>query len=170
MAGWLTGSFGTGDANSISDIDLGLVVSDAYSSSLCARSEPVSAQTARDRYILFSQFGTPALIHENNNNAPNGGTMTFVLYANSAVMVDWVLIPQPKAKRPVQSKLLFDKFGISVSSLPHSEDLEQRKQSVAEKWAFFWMMTAVTIKYIIREDDVFVTQWTEHLYSFSARD
>jgi hypothetical protein len=115
----------------------------------------------------MSQFGTPVLIHENNNNAPDGGTMTFVLYANSAGMVDWLLIPQSRAKRPIQSKLLFDKVGIPISPPASLEDLAQRKKSVAEKWAFFWMMTAVTIKYIIRDDGVFVAQWSENLYSLT---
>jgi len=165
VAGWLTGSLSRNDADSVSDIDLSLVVSDEYSASLCSKLESVSARTSPERFSLMSQFGTPALLHENNNNAPDGGTMTFVLYTNSAVMVDWVLVPQSKAKRPYDSKLLFDKVGIPASSLPRSEDLEQRKKSVAEKWAFFWMMTVVTIKYIIRDDGVFVTQWSEHLYS-----
>jgi hypothetical protein len=163
VAGWLTGSFSRGDADSVSDIDLSLVVSDKYCPSLCKRIEQVSAQTSPERYLLFRQFGSPALIHENNNNAPDGGTMTFVLYANSAVMVDWILIPESEAKRPAQSTLLFDKVGIPTPSSLVSEPLEQRKKSVAEKWAFFWMMTAITIKYMIRDDGVFVTQWIENL-------
>jgi hypothetical protein len=125
----------------------------------------VSAETSSERYSLFSQFGTPALIHENNNNAPDGGTFTFVLYAKSAIMVDWILIPQSKAIRPNQSQLLFDKVGITISPPSLPENLKQRKNSVVEKWAFCWMMTAITIKYIIRGDGVFVTQWIENLYS-----
>jgi hypothetical protein len=165
VAGWLTGSLSRNDADSVSDIDLSLVVSDKYSSSLCTRLDQVSAKTSPERYSLFSQFGDPALIHENNNNAPEGGTFTFVFYAESAIMVDWILVPQSKAKRPHDSKLLFEKVGISVSPLPQPETLEQRKKSVSEKWAFFWMMTAITIKYIIRNDGVFATEWIERLHS-----
>ena len=164
VAGWLTGSLSRNEADSVSDIDLNLVVSDSYSASLCVRHAQVSAETSPQRYSLFNQFGKPALIHENNNNAPEGGTMTFVLYADSALMVDWVLIPQSKATRPSQSKLLFDKAGIAISLPPQPEDLEQSKKSVAGNWAFFWMMMAITIKYTIREDSVFVTQWLENLY------
>src|SRR4030095_10053127 len=72
VAAWLTGSFSRNEADSLSDIDLSLVVSDEYSSSLCKRHEQVSAQTSLERYALFSQFGTPALLHENNNNDPEG--------------------------------------------------------------------------------------------------
>ncbi|MCI0554481.1 MAG: aminoglycoside 6-adenylyltransferase [Anaerolineae bacterium] len=163
IAGWLTGSIGRNEEDSLSDIDLSLVVSDEFSTSLCARLEQVSAQTSPDRYLLFSQFGNLALVHENNNNAPEGGTFTFVLYAESAVMIDWVLVPQAKAARPFQSRLLFDKVGIPISPPAEPENLEQSKKSVAEMWAFFWMMTAVTIKYIHRDDGVFAAEWIEHL-------
>src|SRR5258707_3044976 len=114
VAGWLTGSFGRNTADSVSDIDINVVVSDIHGSNLCLKLESVSAQTSPERYSLFSQFGTPALIHENNNNAPEGGTMTFVLYAESAIMVDWGLIPQSKAKRPDESQILSDQAGIAM--------------------------------------------------------
>lgn len=165
VAGWLTGSISRQEEDSLSDLDLTLVVAEPYSRSLCRRPEQVSAQTSPDRYSLFSQFGTLALIHENNNNAPEGGTFTFVMYEKSAVMVDWVLIPQSKAQRPEQAKLLFDKANIPVAAPPQPESLELRKKAVAEQWAFFWMMAAVTIKYIARRDGVFAAQWIEHLHS-----
>ncbi|HEU0295465.1 MAG TPA: hypothetical protein VFR47_22190 [Anaerolineales bacterium] len=164
VAGWLTGSLSRNDADSLSDIDLRLVVSDQYSPSLCTRLEQVSAQTSPERYALFSQFGNPALIHENNNNAPEGGTFTFVLYAESAVMIDWVLVPQTNAIRPIQSRLLFEKAFIPLAALSDPEDLAEGRKAVAEQWAFFWMMTAVTIKYIHRDDSVFAAEWIEHLH------
>ena len=164
VAGWLTGSYSRNEADSLSDIDLRLVVSDAHSLGLCTRLEQVSARTSPERYALFGQFGDPALIHENNNNAPEGGTFTFVLYGDSAVMIDWVLVPHLKAARPFQSRLLFEKVAIPLAPMPEPEDLEQSKKSVAETWAFFWMMTAVTIKYIYRNDGVFATEWIEHLH------
>jgi hypothetical protein len=124
----------------------------------------VSHKTTEERLALFSQFGRPALIHENNNNAPEDGTFTFVLYSDSALMVDWTLLPQKTAKRPSQSLLLFDKANLPVSAPPEPEELEQRRKAVLEQWAFFWMMTAVTTKYIIRRDAVFVSEWLEHLH------
>lgn len=79
-------------------------------------------------------------------------------------MVDWTLMLQRNAERPFQSLLLFDKANIPVSPPPEVMELEQRRKYVAEQWAFFWMMTAVTIKYIIRNDNVFVTRWLEVLH------
>ena len=164
VAGWLTGSISRNEEDSLSDIDLELVVADQYSDGLCTRLEQVSAQTSPERYALFSQFGIPALIHENNNNAPEGGTFTLVLYADSAVMIDWVLVSQSKAKRPLQSQILFEKGAIPIAPPPEPEDVERSKKSVAEMWAFFWMMIAITIKYIYRDDGVFAAEWIEHLH------
>lgn len=164
VAAWLAGSYGRNDADEVSDLDLRLVVADPYREALCTRREQVSHRTTDERFMLFSKFGTPALIHENNNNAPEGGTFTFVLYAESAVMIDWILIPLSRAKRMHPSRLLFDKVSIPVSP-PEPEDKEQSRKFVAEQWAFFWMMTAITIKYIIRRDLVFVQNWLEQLHA-----
>lgn len=165
IAAWLTGSLSRNDSDELSDIDINLVIADKDSSTLCLRGAQVSAQTSPERYALFSRFGTPALIHENNNNAPKDGTFTFILYSDSVVMVDWTLIPQSSAVRPHQSRILFDKAEIPVSKPLEVESLEQSKNFVAERWAFFWMMTVITIKYIIRGDGVFVAQWIEYLNS-----
>ena len=164
VAGWLTGSFSRNEEDAVSDIDINLVVSALHSGRLCSRLAQVRAQTSPERYSLVSQFGIPALIHENNNNAPDGGTFTSILYSESAIMVDWTLIPQSNASRPNRSKILFDRVNIPLSNPPEAEELEQSRKFVAEDWAFFWMMTAITIKYIIRDDGVFATQWIENLY------
>jgi predicted nucleotidyltransferase len=164
VAAWLTGSYARNDADEVSDLDIRVVIAEPYIEILCARQEQVSHTTTSERLALFSKFGKPALIHENNNNAPEGGTFTFVLYSDSALMMDWTLVPLKNAERPVQSALLFDKANIPVSPPPEPEELEQSRKYVAEQWAFFWMMTAITIKYIIRNDGVFAAEWTEHLH------
>lgn len=161
-AAWLTGSYSRKDADQVSDMDITVVIAEPHSQVLCARQDQVSHKTTPERLALFTIFGEAALIHENNNNAPEHGTFTFVLYAGSALMVDWVLIPQKGAERPSQSLLLFDKPNIPVAPNA-SEDPEKNKKAVAEIHAFFWMMTAVTIKYIIRGDLVFVQNWLEEL-------
>lgn len=165
VAGWLTGSLSRNLADEFSDIDINLVVATENSAVLCNRLEQVSGQTSSERLSLFSQFGKIVLIHENNYNAPEGGSFTFTLYAESAISVDWVLISQDKAKRPAGSKLLFDKVGISVLPSPEPESIEENKKAVAERWAFFWMMTSITVKYLKREDGVFVNYWLENLHS-----
>jgi predicted nucleotidyltransferase len=164
VAGWLAGSYARNDEDEVSDVDLRVVVAEPYSELLCRRQEQVSHRTTQERFELFNRFGIPALIHENNNNAPEGGTFTLVLYSDSALMIDWVLMPLSRAKRIHPSRLLFDKVSIPVSP-PEPEDKEQSRKYVAEQWAFFWMMTAITIKYILRRDLVFVQNWLEQLHA-----
>jgi predicted nucleotidyltransferase len=164
VAAWLTGSLGKNESDSFSDIDISIVVSEQEAEHFCTWFEQVSAQTTPKRLAFFSQFGTPALTYENNNHAPSGGAFTSILYAGSALTVDWILIPQSKATRPLPSQLLFDKTGIPTAPPPEPEELEQSKKQVAEIWAFFWMMIAITIKYIHRNDGVFVTRWIEILF------
>lgn len=164
VAAWLTGSLGRQDADAVSDLDLSVVVSNAYSDVLCARPEQVSAQTTKERLGLFSKFGQPVVIHENHQNAPEGGTFTFVLYQSSALMVDWILIPHTKAQRPPHSRLLFDQVNVPVSPETEPESLAQRAKMASNLVAFFWMMAAVTAKNMIRRNDVFVTCWLEELH------
>jgi hypothetical protein len=156
VAAWLTGSFGRHEVDAVSDLDLTLVVADAHGERLCARMEQVSAQTTKERLALFSQFGQPAVLHENNHNAPDRGTFTYVLYADSAVAVDWTLLPQKQARCPDMALILFDKVGIPPVPQVEPESLEQRVRRATELVAFFWMMTAVTAKYLVRRDLVFV--------------
>jgi predicted nucleotidyltransferase len=163
LAAWLTGSYGRNEADAVSDLDLSVVVVQPHHVTLCARQEQVSHTTTAERLELFRRFGEPAIIHENNHNAPENGTFTFVLYSKSALMVDWTLIPAMNVERPFHSLLLFDKGNIPVSAPPAPEELEESKKAVAEIWSFFWMMTAVTIKYIIRGDLVFVQTWLGQL-------
>lgn len=164
VAAWLVGSFSRNDADAVSDLDLNVVVSDSYSESLCRKVEQVSPQTTDERLHLFSQFGTPAVIHENNYNAPEGGTFTFTLYTRSHLMVDWVLIPQSKASRPLQVYMLFEKSSIPVTPPAEPDSHEQRIKKASERVAFFWMMLAITTKYMVRRDSVFVIQWLEELH------
>lgn len=163
VAAWLTGSFSRGEQDALSDIDITLVVADERCQTLCARSKLVSAQTTKERYDLFCLFGQPAFIHENNHNAPEGGTFTFVAYDQNAIMVDWILRPLSGSQRPEVTRLLFDKVGIPVQPPADPKSQMQRAEEASEIMAFFWMMSAVTVKYIYRGDRVFVNTWLEEL-------
>ena len=153
-AAWLEGSFGRNEADRVSDLDLHLAIADSSSQSLCHHPKPRNAGAAApERLALISTFGRPAVIHENHHNAPAGGSFSFVLYSTSAVMVDWVLTPLSMAIRSPESLLLFEKTTIPVLAyeLPLAE--EQSLTDVSERIAFFWMMAAVSCKYIIRQED-----------------
>lgn len=162
-AAWLTGSYSRNNEDAASDLDLTVVISDQFGESLCGKVEQVSSQTINERLELFRRFGEVAILHENNNNAPEGGTFTFTLYAESHVMVDWIIIPQSKASRPSEAHLLFEKSEIPIFPIATPESFEQRAKIASERVAFFWMMMAIAAKYLIRRDRVFVTQWLEEL-------
>jgi hypothetical protein len=152
-AAWLEGSFGRNEADEVSDLDLHLAIEDAYSETLCFHPTRRNAGAAPERLALISAFGCPAVIHENHNNAPAGGSFSYVLYSVSAVMVDWILAPRSIAARPIESRLLFDKTGIPVRpyELPQAE--EPAFDNLPERLAFFWMMAAVSCKFIFRRED-----------------
>ena len=163
VAAWLTGSFAREEQDALSDIDITLVVDDKSSQVLCSRPKIVSAQTTKERYELFCLFGQPAFLHENNHNAPEGGTFTFVAYDQNSNMVDWILRPLTGAQRPQTARLLFDKVGIPVQKPPEPESQEERAHEASQIMAFFWMMTAVNVKYVYRGDGVSVNTWLEEL-------
>ncbi len=163
VAAWLTGSYGRGEVDAVSDLDLNVVVMDVYAQELCAHPQMVQAGTIPPRLALISQFGHPAVLHENHFNAPAHASLTSVLYADSAMMVDWILIPQTEAQRPPMTHLLFDKAAIGMQAAAQPEP-GQRLDALAERSAFFWMMLAVTAKYVVRRDDVKVQGFLDMLH------
>lgn len=167
VAAWLTSSFARGEQDTLSDIDLTLVVADEHCQAFCTRPQMVDAQTSKERLELFGLFGQPVILHENNDNAPEGGTFTFVAY-DQALMVDWVLRPLTGAQKPEGARLLFDKGNLPVQAPTQPATQEQRANEASETMAFFWMMSAVTVKYIERCDGVFVNTWLESLAKMIA--
>jgi hypothetical protein len=164
VAAWLTGSYSRSNQDALSDIDISIVVNDEHSDVLCYRSSQVSAQTTPERMEIFTRFGEIAFLHENNNNAPEGGTFTNTIYAQTALIIDWIMIPQKTAQRSSPSQLLFDRVGIPEANPIAPETLEQRAEKASEITAFFWMMMAMTVKYLVRQDAVFVIAWLEELH------
>ena len=164
VAAWLTGSYSRSNQDALSDIDINIVVDDEHSDTLCRRLAQVSAQSTPERTELFTQFGEIATLHENNNNAPEGGTFTNLIYAQTALSIDWIFVPQQTAQIHAPFHLLFDQVGIPHAAPNAPETLEQRAEKASEITAFFWMMMAITTKYLFRQDSVFVTTWLEQLH------
>ncbi len=165
-AAWLAGSFGRGDADAVSDIDLTVIVADEYASQMCAQPERATARPPDARLALFAEFGRIAFVSEYNPNAPPGGTSTAVMYADSGVMVDWTLVPLANAQRPADARLLFVRADMPPMLPPSVMTRVKRAQAASTTLASFWMMAAVTAKYIVRGDGVFVVHWLEELTRF----
>lgn len=149
VAAWLLGSHARDESDAVSDIDLSVAIADAHSQTLCRREEIVTARPAAERLALFSQFGEPVNVHENNHNAPPGGTFTSILYW-PAYMIDWMLVPCSQAQRPDTSLLLFERVPIPLRQPPAPPEPGRFAIQVAEQVAFFWMMSAVVAKYLVR--------------------
>jgi predicted nucleotidyltransferase len=155
VAAWLAGSFGRGEADDLSDLDMHLVIDDSYAPVLCRRESMVVGGTIPERLELVSSVGRPLVIHENHHNAPAGGTFTFVVYEHTAQQVDWTLVPHSGACRPLESVLLFERVTIPACPAPTAPDEDSRNRQLTERLAFFWMMAMPTIKYALRGDDVY---------------
>jgi Streptomycin adenylyltransferase len=152
VAAWLAGSYGRGEQDVFSDLDLHVVVADAYSERLCATPWMAGAKATSERLALFSQFGTPAIIFEAHSNNQVGGTFTYVLYKESAINVDWMLIPQALAHQEHPSLLLFDKVGIPEPPHPEPASLQERIERASTHVGFFWMIAASNILNLLRRD------------------
>lgn len=109
VAAWLAGSFARNEQQWFSDLDLHVVVANEYSDTLCARPWASGARTTEERLALFQQFGEPAVVYDAHANNLVGGTFTYVLYQESALNVDWMLIPQSVAHLESPSLMLFSK-------------------------------------------------------------
>jgi hypothetical protein len=131
---------------------------------------------------LFTVFGEPVNLHENHNNAPPGGSFSGVLYRQPPLNVDWLLVPRALARRPEDTHLLFERAAIpswqAEERLPAAENELERAQdegsqteilaaiaaALAERAAYFWMLAAVTAKYIQRGAQSAVGEMFQMLY------
>lgn len=149
VAAWLAGSFGRGEQTWLSDLDIHVVVADAYSERLCATPWPFGAKTTEERLALFKQFGMPAIIYDAHSNNQISGTFTHVVYQESAQNVDWMLLPQAKSYQEHPSLLLFDKVGIPEPPTSEPESLEERIERISMNVGFFWMIASANAKNLI---------------------
>lgn len=155
LAAWLTGSFGRGTQDDLSDLDLRVVVAQEYADDLCAcAAEATTSCSSASRLALYQQFGQPLVLREDRSWVQDS-CFNQVVYRQTATTVDWVLIPQASARIPSEEcLLLFDKIGLPVELPPVAESLEERIQQATRDIGFFWLMTAIGIKYMLRGDSV----------------
>ncbi len=150
---WLAGSLGRGGGDPLSDLDLVLAIEDAEAGVLCERPYTVAGKSTPARLKLLASFGTPAIIHENLHNAPDGGTFSSIIYLENALTVDWILIPYSVAIRPAATRLLLEKRPIRVVEA-QAGNAAERGAAASEAIAFAWMMLAVACKAMLRGNAV----------------
>jgi hypothetical protein len=167
VAAWLSGSFGRGEVDNLSDVDITVVVADGFAERLCCRPYQVSAETTPERLEILQSIGEPAIVLENHYNAPAGGAFTACVYA-SGVTVDWTFVPALNAVRSADTRLLFDTAGIPAAPPPAAITDAERTQRLSEQAAFFWMMIVPMSKARLRGDFVAFQQMLEMLYGVIA--
>ena len=146
VAAWLFGSLGRGEADALSDIDIFVTVSEAYSKTMIA-----------ERYEFMARAGELALVQEAPQNAPPEGAYNMALYvgAHGPQQVDWYWQAQSAARIPRQTITLLDRAGLprsegptqfTAQTAPERTPLEAIHQAVN----FFWVMLLITAKYAAR--------------------
>lgn len=138
VAVWLAGSLGRGTEDALSDLDLWVVISDAYYSFVAGRTREFAGK-----------LGDPLLILEAPQNAPPGGAYLLALYPGETGphQIDWYWQPQSHACLPSDARVLFDRAGLPAQQPPTEK---QRAQCVTERILFFWAMLPIAAKKIAR--------------------
>lgn len=164
VAAWLTGSFGRGEQDELSDLDLSVVVADSSTQSFCACSEEaITRITSDERLAFYQQFGRPLVLRE-QRSFEGSGCFNHVSYREIAAVVDWVFLPQAATRRPTECRLLFDRVGIPVAHPATIESVEERAARASSEVGFFWVMMTVALKYLSRRDTVAFYGFVSALY------
>lgn len=152
-AAWLAGSFGRSEQDEFSDLDLWVTVADAEVERICAKQRPSAAGAPEARMEIIAAFGEPVIVHEHHANAPADGTFTAVIYA-SGLAIDWTFIPAEGAIRHPETLLLFERDRVPITPRTVALDADERKDRLAERYAFFWLLAVPAAKAWRRRDEV----------------
>lgn len=134
---WLSGSFGRGEADEWSDLDLHVAVADDDADATLSAPRPMFAAGGD---ALLVQAGWPS------DSFP-GGRFWLVVY-DGPFEVDWNIGPVSKALRPQASQLLFEREPLAVAPDPASPPAPTQLRSIAQGSVdFFWAMAPIACKY-----------------------
>jgi predicted nucleotidyltransferase len=135
LAAWLSGSTGRGTDDDWSDIDLHISVRDE---------DYITWLT--ERAALYRDVGTPVLIQAEQPSET--GVYQLVLF-EGPVFLDLVVHPQTHAVLDVDERLIFERSGLPVFQAPPLAE-DERKARLRHQLDFFWLMTPIALKYLVR--------------------
>ena len=163
VVAWLTGSLSRGSPDSLSDIDLWVVVSDDSIDSFVSH-----------RWDHAALPAPPIILLDNLRNAPPNGAYLLALYPGDVgpQHVDWFWQPQSEARVPNDEMVLFDHVGLQVVG---GEEWRQETHQPPGPWlvseehtavltqtiTFFWAMSLIVAKYIARQNGETVARMTK---------
>lgn len=137
-AAWLSGSFGRGEADAWSDLDLHIVVDDHLLAGFWS-----------ERDGLYIRVGQPVLVQpEMESNSQAGGHFQLVVY-DGPLEVDWNIGPLSQARRPSTSQMIVEHVAVTVHTPPPIAPTN-RLTWLDHQLTFFWAMAPIAVKYIGR--------------------
>ena len=165
IAAWLFGSRGRRTSDALSDLDVWVIVKDEFIETICA-----------ERQSYVSQPDHPVLLLESPQNAPARGAYLMALYPGQAGVhqVDWYWQRQSDASRPLHAVLLFDRGDIPQDTrqeqldplgTPPSLTLQERAAQVTQLSNFFWAMSNIAVKSVLRHQSWVAVSHLEGLRS-----
>ncbi len=139
-AAWLSGSFGRGEVDEWSDLDLHVAVMDVHLDGFWAEHEALFAKCGK--FILT--FGGML------SNSMPGGRFWLVQYLPLMLEIDWNIGPTTATTRPEASTMLFDRVGIPVTPplTPLGDELQL--ELAKTQLSLFWAMAPIAIKFVGR--------------------
>lgn len=139
-AAWLSGSFGRGEADEWSDLDLHVAVDDAWYEQFLA-----------EREAVYHHVGHPVLIQPDMaSDSQVGARFQLVMYAGP-IEVDWNIGPVGKAQRPLAYQMLVERASVPVVAPAPLTPIEREAQA-QRRLTFFWAMAPIAIKLCGRGD------------------
>lgn len=151
VAAWLFGSYARKTPELYSDIDLAVVISKNCGSPSYTNPGDSRAQPTPERHAFFKKFGVPAAVFEKPRNAPPESFFSFVLYEGSALIVDWIFVPEKQARLTPGVEVLFNRANIPSGPL-RNDDLYPPITRPEDMIARFWMLAANTPRFIYRRE------------------
>jgi predicted nucleotidyltransferase len=137
-AAWLSGSYGRGEADEWSDLDLHVAVADEHFEAFIAEHVTLFARCGQQLHVI--SHGIPSW------SMPNG-RFWLVQYAPYMLEVDWNIGPTAATTRPEASYMLFARVEIPITPpyLPVEEDY--RRAEASKQLDFFWAMAPIAVKF-----------------------
>jgi hypothetical protein len=153
-AAWLLGSLGRGAGDDLSDLDLFVVVHDAFF-------DTMAGSPAARKAFVEEAGGRPLVLNEAPQNAPPGGSFAGVLYAGALGpgRVDWCWQPRSAAVVPIEGvRVLFDRTRLTVADTSIVLEYQPIPDTSPEEYAArdcgaFWTILLIAAKYVARTPD-----------------
>lgn len=137
---WLSGSFGRGEEDEWSDLDLHVAVEDEHLTEFLA-----------DRPARYAAVADPVLVQDEMPSNSQEGAVYQLVWFTGGVHVDWNVGPASRAAKPPAHRRLFEHRPFEVVS-PPALDEQARQREARQQLTFFWAMAPIAVKCVSRRE------------------